>query len=460
MIKATVVLICVVAHCCFAGKDLRSTFKDWKAKYSKNYAGLRSEIDRYRNFQKSAAEIDLINSSQDKWVADFTQFADRSDEEKKSYLGLQLNRTAEPAPPLQAGESVDLVDYPVEKLWEMTPVRSQGSCGSCWSFAAVGAMEGLHIKEHGEYKELSEQTLLDCTFEAGSRDGCTGGWSTSAVNWAGHNNPVSKSSRHGYLPLRADKKYEGKDGVCDDLKNPLPNALTRAKPYAHSGNDRTDNGLIRALLEDGPAVVYIFASWQLQFYQFGLYHGMGCSVNPTPNHAVVASGYGVDFFKIKNSWGFLWGRGGYAYFDRGQRNLCAVSAYRMHIDWRPNTNWDVCSDTHPADRTPCLDNNLLSESSCRSKGCCFDPKATGNKKCFRKGQITVYDAAGRRRVLYGSTPDFADLEFESKAASVEVQSGKWEIYEKDDYSTGGRYQIITSTNKRIYTEVQSVKILL
>ncbi|XP_063676994.1 uncharacterized protein LOC134813236 [Bolinopsis microptera] len=164
MIKATVVLICVAAHCSSAEKDLRSTFKDWKAKYNKNYAGLRSEIDRYRNFQKSAAEIELINSSQEKWVADLTQFADLGDEEKKSYLGLQLNHTAEPAPPLQAKESVDLGDYPVEKLWEMTPVRNQGGCGSCWSFAAVAVMEGLHIKERSEYKKLSEQTLLDCTF--------------------------------------------------------------------------------------------------------------------------------------------------------------------------------------------------------------------------------------------------------------------------------------------------------
>ncbi|XP_063676992.1 uncharacterized protein LOC134813234 [Bolinopsis microptera] len=146
----------------------------------------------------------------------------------------------------------------------MTPVRNQGGCGSFWSFAAVAAMEGLHIIEHGEYKELSEQTLLDSTFK--HMDGCRGGWSDTAINWAGKNSPVTKSSNHGYLPLRADKEYEGRDGVCDDLKNPLPNALTRAKPYARTVDNRIDNGLVKALLEEGPAVVYIYASLQFQFY--------------------------------------------------------------------------------------------------------------------------------------------------------------------------------------------------
>ena len=459
MIKSVILLLCVAIQCHAAGQDLRRAFRDWKVKYGKTYSRLRSEVDRYRQFQKSAAQIAHINSIQDQWVADFTEFADMSDEEKKSYLGLQLNMTAEPLPPPQQEETLELSSYPVEKLWEMTPVRNQGTCGSCWSFAAVAAMEGLLIKEHGEYKELSEQTLLDCTFE-GRRDGCQGGWSESAVNWAGSNSPVSKSSRHGYLPLRSDREYEKKDGVCRDLNNPLPNGLTRAKPYARTGTDRTDAGLLKALNEEGPVVVYIFASWQFQFYQFGLYHGMGCKTNPTPNHAVVASGYGVDYFKIKNSWGKLWGRSGYAYFDRSKPNLCAVSSSRKFIDWRPNRYWDVCSDTHPNDRTPCVENISLSESGCRAKGCCFDSNTSGAKQCFRKGQITIYDTEGHRRVLYGSTPDFADLEFESEASSVEVQSGKWQIFERDDYSTKGRHQIITKTNKRVFTEVQSVKILL
>jgi C1A family cysteine protease len=64
-------------------------------------------------------------------------------------------------------ESYDWRDY-----GGCTPIRSQGPCGSCWAFAAMGAMECNILIRDGLNLDLSEQWLVSCTV-AGS---CSGGW--------------------------------------------------------------------------------------------------------------------------------------------------------------------------------------------------------------------------------------------------------------------------------------------
>lgn len=53
----------------------------------------------------------------------------------------------------------------------VTPVKNQGACGSCWAFAATGALESRWAIKYTRLPNLSEQNLLDCS---GSFD-CSGG---------------------------------------------------------------------------------------------------------------------------------------------------------------------------------------------------------------------------------------------------------------------------------------------
>merc|ERR1719204_1294528 len=71
----------------------------------------------------------------------------------------------------------------------VSTVRSQGSCGSCWAFAAVGAVEGSWAKEKGLLFRLSEQELIDCDKSDG---GCNGGGISSALTWVHNHHGLAK----------------------------------------------------------------------------------------------------------------------------------------------------------------------------------------------------------------------------------------------------------------------------
>ncbi len=84
----------------------------------------------------------------------------------------------------------------------MTPVKNQGECGSCWAFAATGAMEGAHFNATGKLVSLSEQNLVDCIAD---HDCVDGGYAPDAFQYVIARKGIDSEEQY---------PYEGTDNAC------------------------------------------------------------------------------------------------------------------------------------------------------------------------------------------------------------------------------------------------------
>jgi Papain family cysteine protease len=67
----------------------------------------------------------------------------------------------------------------------VTPVKSQGSCGSCWAFAGIAEIESYFLSKYKLFLDLSEQQMVDClpAVQKGNL-GCGGGFLDSVGYYA------------------------------------------------------------------------------------------------------------------------------------------------------------------------------------------------------------------------------------------------------------------------------------
>lgn len=257
-----------------------------------------------------------------------TQFSDMTPEEfRRNFLGvnrhLRLPSDANKAPILPTE------DLPSEFDWRqhgaVTPVKNQGSCGSCWSFSTTGALEGANFLATGKLVSLSEQQLVDCDHECdpeekGSCDsGCNGGLMNSAFEY---------TLKAGGLMREEDYPYTGTDrATCK-----FDNTKVAAKVANFSVVSLNEEQIAANLVKNGPLAVAINAVF-MQTYVGGVSCPYICSKKL--DHGVLLVGYGTGYspirmkdkpyWIIKNSWGEKWGENGYYKICRGP-NVCGVDS--------------------------------------------------------------------------------------------------------------------------------------
>jgi cathepsin F len=246
----------------------------------------------------------------------FSPFFDLSEKEfSQLYLTLRTDDL------IQTGEQLNIEindDVPTNFDWRdhgaVTPVKDQGSCGSCWTFSTTGNIEGINAIKTGVIIQLSESQILDCD---NVNQGCNGGWMHQAMIYV-KNNGIESENDYPYKPLKRNCKHdESKVAVrIDDYK-----FITNLKP-------RDEDEIKAILYQNGPLSIALDAT-PFQFYSEGILD-KNCN-NKYLNHAVLIVGYGEDangtkFWVIKNSWGSSWGEHGYVRLIRG-KGKCGVNTY-------------------------------------------------------------------------------------------------------------------------------------
>lgn len=198
-----------------------------------------------------------------------------------------------------------------------TPVKDQGTCGSCWAFSAVAAMESNYALKHGEYIDLSEQSILGCS---GGGDCANGGWYSTVFAWL-LDEPTA------FLTDETSSPYINVDACSPDAKplelKVINYGILETTDWLSPKNKIED---IKAAITKYGAVSAAVFSGNNDFldYKTGVIRGNN---EYDVDHAITIVGWddNLQAWLIKNSWGEMWGEKGYGWVGYDACNIGLAS---------------------------------------------------------------------------------------------------------------------------------------
>ena len=294
-------------------RDFVPSFENWANEFKIQFTSNQHVNDMLEKWTENDNYIQEINSQNLPFTLGHNQFSGMNhtdfleDIKQNAEFGRRI--------PKQNYKTIFRDNLPESVNWvkegAVTPVKEQGSCGSCWSFSTTGALEGAYFIKTGTLVSFSEQQLVDCDNlrYGGHNHGCNGGLMDSAFEWIAEN---------GGLCSEKDYPYISGDGS----KNPCQKTCKEvdgSEVVDYIDVYPSDDFSMMLALSQQPVSIAIDASGRdFQLYKSGVFTAT-CGIDL--DHGVLAVGYGSengrDYYLVKNSWGTSWGDKGYIKLGRG-----------------------------------------------------------------------------------------------------------------------------------------------
>eukprot|EP01132_Coremiostelium_polycephalum_P009136 gene9136-11194_t len=324
---------------------LTKKFTGWFEKYGKKYTDKEFK-NAYKNFVNSIKDIIAfnINPLREKTMTlALNKFSDISHDEfvetilmNTSGSDLFKDNIEDEGEAEEEEEEVDedtqsrklfavndATAIPKNRDWRMhnqvSPVKDQRGCGSCYAFAALAGLESYYLKKYKKIIDLSEQQILDCNrggkfANKGCREGSV-------------NNVYSYLKKYGGVTSESIYPYHGKVEKCSFDKSTAKVKISNF--YMVKGRD--ENKLKKIVATKGPVAVGFQSNIpEFKNYGGGIFHSNKCKAEI--DHIVLIVGYGVSkegvpYWIVKNSWGDDWGEKGFFRLKRNTNNKCGIASF-------------------------------------------------------------------------------------------------------------------------------------
>jgi len=317
----------VVSSSIQAESNPDGAFENFVKRFGKSYVDEAERAIRFAIFKVNLAKVEAENAKSHSYKLGINEFSDLTDEEFLSnHLGMLDTMEARGLKHIGT-HKYSGADLPASIDWvaegKVTPVKNQAHCGSCWAFSTTGAVEGAWAIKTGTLVSLSEQQLVDCASSSPYMNhGCHGGKMDFGFSYIEQQGLCTEDSY----------PYKAVDGSCAATANGnCTVGVPAGKVTGYKDVESKDlNALMEAVAQQPVSVAIEADQTSFRNYKSGV---LTSQCGDHLDHGVLLVGYGtdngVDYWKVKNSWGPQWGDQGFVRIERkvSDEGLCGI---KMH----------------------------------------------------------------------------------------------------------------------------------